>query len=107
MQRPEVPHKKVYAAILIVAMLLLFTNTIGSLPLWISWIGLGLIVVVEIVMLYFALRQGCRSFAIYTVVMIAVAVGLMLVAEYFSRQIESMPAPSPDEPPRPSRLLNA
>lgn len=95
MQRPVLPHKKVFAAVLLVGLVMLFSRRIDAVPGWVWWAGLGLIVATQLVTIYYALRQGCRSFALYSAFLLVVIFGCIAALGYFSRQIDAAAASAP------------
>lgn len=82
MQRPELPqkYKKVTAIFAIMAMVLIMTRHIDAVPAWINpagWIMFGLL---ELYILYWAMRQACWSYAALNIgIMLAIGITYLLI----------------------------
>lgn len=64
MQRPVLPqkYKKAIAIVGLVAIVLVMTRRIDAIPDWVMWTGVGLAVLLDIYVLYWAMRQGCWAY---------------------------------------------
>lgn len=90
MQRPEIPHN----IALVVGLLLLLTNIVDAVPIWVSWIGAAIVAVVEIVLICMALRQGCRTYALYLLGILLFAAGFLTMTIYLGSRAGHLSPPS-------------
>lgn len=77
MQRPVFPdkYKKAMGIVGLIAIVLIMTRRIGAIPDQVMWAGVGLAALLNLYVLYWAMRQGCWAYTAVNIVTV-LAIGI-------------------------------